>query len=151
MTQRMIKFPSISQFRNVVHTVVSRAQYVGKDENVEPVFDEAKPLPVLPFQGTTKLHGCVHADTLITLADGSRERIKDVVPGTSVLSYDEHTQQIVVDVVDSVIVQELDKPWIELSFNNGTTLKCTVDHPLLTTEGWVAAEDITEDHQLIID
>lgn len=57
MTKRMIKFPSISQFRNVVQTVTNRAQYVGKDVDGNAVYDTTKPLPILPFTGTCKLHG----------------------------------------------------------------------------------------------
>lgn len=57
MTQRMIKFPSIEQYRNVVHNVTSRTRYVGKDANGDPVYDQDRTLPTLKFQGTVKLHG----------------------------------------------------------------------------------------------
>lgn len=54
---RMIKFPSIEQFRNIVHNVTSRAQWVGKDENGNSIYDTSRPLPTLKFEGTIKLHG----------------------------------------------------------------------------------------------
>jgi intein/homing endonuclease len=39
-----------------------------------------------------------------------------------------------------------DKDWIEIQFENGSTLTCTVDHPVYTeNRGWVAAGDLTED------
>jgi hypothetical protein len=57
MTQRLIKFPSIEQYRNVVHNVTSRARYVGKDANGDAIYDMERPLPTLSFQGTVKLHG----------------------------------------------------------------------------------------------
>lgn len=57
MTKRMIKFPSIQQFRNVVHTVVNRARYVGKDADGNAVYSEVAGLPKLKFEGTVKLHG----------------------------------------------------------------------------------------------
>lgn len=57
MTQRMIKFPSIEQFRTVVHNVVNRAQYSGKDEDGNAVFDRTRTAPTLTFHGTVKLHG----------------------------------------------------------------------------------------------
>lgn len=53
----MIKFPSIEQFRNVIRHVKSHAQFVGKDENGDPVFDPSIPLPTLKFRGTVKIHG----------------------------------------------------------------------------------------------
>lgn len=54
---KMIKFPSIGQFRNVVHHVTSRAQWVGKDENGDSIYDTSRPLPKLKFRGSIKLHG----------------------------------------------------------------------------------------------
>lgn len=57
MTKRMIKFPSIEQFRNVVHNVTSRAHYAGKDENDNVIYDTTRPVPTLTFEGTVKLHG----------------------------------------------------------------------------------------------
>jgi hypothetical protein len=52
-----IKFPSIEQFRNVVHNVVHSAHYVGKDANGDPIYDTSRNKPVLKFEGTCKLHG----------------------------------------------------------------------------------------------
>lgn len=53
----MIKFPSIEQFRNVIRHVKTHAQYVGKDENGDAIYDQSKPIPTLKFRGTVKLHG----------------------------------------------------------------------------------------------
>jgi len=52
-----ISFPDIGQFRNVIRNVTSHAQYVGKDDNGDPIYDPLKPLPTLQFEGTVKLHG----------------------------------------------------------------------------------------------
>jgi len=74
----MIKFPSIQQYRNVVHDVTSRAQYAGKDENDNVIYDTTKPNPTLNFQGTVKLHG-TNAGIATALKSGmwtqSRENI----------------------------------------------------------------------------
>lgn len=53
----MIKYPSIGQFRNAVKSVQLNAQYVGRDQNDDPVYDESKPLPVLQYRGSVKIHG----------------------------------------------------------------------------------------------
>lgn len=53
----MHKFPSINQFRNVIRHVKDHAQYAGKDENGDPIFDRSIELPTLSFRGTVKLHG----------------------------------------------------------------------------------------------
>jgi RNA ligase len=57
MTQRMIKFPSIEQYRNVVHNVTSRTRYIGKDADGNAMYNGELSLPTLKFQGTVKLHG----------------------------------------------------------------------------------------------
>lgn len=145
----MIKYPSIGQFRNVIRHVQQQTRFVGKDADGNAIYDQSKSLPTLGFYGTVKLHGCVHRDTLVTLADGSKEKIKDICEGTSILSYNETTNTVEFDTVNEVVIQELEKPWIELFFDNGTSLKCTADHPILTTEGWVDAADLEDTHILI--
>ena len=55
--QRVIKFPSINQYRQVVKHVQTQSQYVGKDENGDAIYDKSLPFPVLKFRGTVKLHG----------------------------------------------------------------------------------------------
>lgn len=50
-------FPKIRQFHQVVRDLKLRAQYVGKDENGDAVYDGTKELPVIEFIGYPKLHG----------------------------------------------------------------------------------------------
>lgn len=57
MTQKHYAYPSIEQFRNVIYNINHKANYVGNDENGDPIYDPAKKKPVLKFIGTTKLHG----------------------------------------------------------------------------------------------
>lgn len=76
------KFPSIEQYRNVIHHVKQKARYLGKDSEGNAMYDATKPLPVLDFVGTVKLHGTNAA--VCQSADGqrwfqSRERI--LTPG----------------------------------------------------------------------
>lgn len=52
-----ISFPEISQYRNLIRTVTSHAQYAGKDVNGEAIYDMNRVLPTLEFVGTVKLHG----------------------------------------------------------------------------------------------
>lgn len=144
------KFPSIESFKVLIREVTQDTRYAGKDEAGNVIFNN-NPLPNLTFIGTTKIHGCVSSDTLVTLADGDRIKIKDVKNGTSILSYNEKTNSIEYDVVNEVVIQELDKEWVELVFDNGSVLKCTADHPILTTDGWVNAENLEETHILVLE
>ena len=76
--KKMIKFPSIEQFRTVVSNVNRRYNFVGLDENGEAVYDQSMPKPVLTFKGTVKLHG-TNAGVSYNEVDGiwaqSRENI----------------------------------------------------------------------------
>lgn len=55
--QRMIKYPSISQYRQIVKEITERACFIGLDEEGKAQFDYLKPKPVVEFSITTKAHG----------------------------------------------------------------------------------------------
>lgn len=75
---RMIKFPSIEQFRNIVADINRTYNFVGLDETGEAIYDISKPKPVLTFKGTVKLHG-TNAGVCFNMLEGmwvqSRENI----------------------------------------------------------------------------
>lgn len=54
---KMIKYPSIEQFRSIVKHVTEASRYIGTKEDGTPIFDGSLPLPTLTFIGTVKLHG----------------------------------------------------------------------------------------------
>jgi len=55
--KKMIKFPSIEQFRTIIATILRQYNFVGLDENGDAIYDTTKPKPTLTFKGTVKLHG----------------------------------------------------------------------------------------------
>lgn len=55
--KKMIKFPSIEQFRTIVATILRQYTFVGLDDNGDAIYDNTKPKPTLTFKGTVKLHG----------------------------------------------------------------------------------------------
>src|SRR5574344_1688351 len=55
--KRMIRYPSIEQFRGVVKQITERACYVGQDEDGKAIFDYLKPKPKLVFSASEKAHG----------------------------------------------------------------------------------------------
>ena len=55
--KKMIKFPSIEQFRTVVANINRHYNFKGLDENGEAIYDHSLPKPTLEFKGTVKLHG----------------------------------------------------------------------------------------------
>lgn len=82
MTKRkMITFPEIGQFRQVIKTIQDNVRYSGKDENGNAIYDTTKELPTLTFSGTVKLHGTNAGVTLTKDGDiypQSRENIISV-------------------------------------------------------------------------
>lgn len=54
---KVIKFPSIDQYRQVVSNVLRYYNFEGLDVNGEAIYNPSKPKPVLKFIGTVKLHG----------------------------------------------------------------------------------------------
>ena len=57
MSKRMVKFPSIEQFRTIVSNVLRHYNFVGLDDAGEAIYDVTKPKPILKFKGSVKLHG----------------------------------------------------------------------------------------------
>jgi hypothetical protein len=103
-------------------------------------------LPDAPIDPATGLPvptiACLVAETEVTMADGSTKRLDQVQPGEMVKTLEgEHK---VLNWWDQGI-----KDVIELEFDGGQKLICTADHKIRTTEGWVEAGDLTEEHEVI--
>lgn len=52
-----ISFPKIGQFNSTVQQIASEERYIGLDAKGDPMYDGAKILPKVTFNGTIKLHG----------------------------------------------------------------------------------------------
>ena len=55
--KKIIKFPSIEQFRNIVSHINRNYNFVGLNEQGEAIYDVLKSKPIITFKGTVKLHG----------------------------------------------------------------------------------------------
>jgi hypothetical protein len=78
MKRKMITFPEIGQFRQIIKLVTDNTRYSGKDENGDAIYDGSKKLPKLTFTGTVKLHGTNAGVTLTKDGDlyaQSRENV----------------------------------------------------------------------------
>ncbi len=76
--RKMITFPEIGQFRQIIKLVHDNTRYSGRDENGDAIFDASKVLPTLTFTGTVKLHGTNAGVTLTKEGDmypQSRENV----------------------------------------------------------------------------
>ena len=143
--RRMIKYPSISQFRQIVKEITERACFIGLDEEGKAQFDYLKPKPVVTFTCTEKIHGCFEKNTLVTLANGENVKISELEQGTYILSYNTSTNTQEVKQVKAVLNQKLNKEWIKLIFDK-TELICTKDHKIYTkNRGYVEAQHLTNE------
>lgn len=81
---------------------------------------------------------CFDGKTAVKTQDGS-SLIKDIVPGTEIVSYDCLNNALCVDKVIAT-AKSLHKLCAVLLFEDGTSIKCTADHPLFVKDkGWCAA------------
>lgn len=92
---------------------------------------------------------CFSPETEIKTKNGNK-KIRDVIVGDVVLSYDKTTNRYEYKSVTNVMeVPSEDKEKMELTFEDGFTVQCTSDHKFLTTNrGWIQAKDLTDDDDI---
>jgi hypothetical protein len=78
--------------------------------------------------------------------------IKDIKIGDKVINYCEKSKEFKVDTVvkqhKNLTNSESEKMY-ELIFDTNTIIRVTGNHKFLTTEGWVRADQLTENHEII--
>ena len=84
---------------------------------------------------------CLDPETLVVMADNTKKAIKDIQIGESVVSVDPITCVQSITTVTNQYVRETEKEIITVETESGRKITCTVDHPVLTTDGWKHAID----------
>ena len=94
---------------------------------------------------------CCHPDTLITMADGNKKKISEVVKGDKVFTYNEETKQKEIHEVDYVYKNLSSHEVIyELEKEDGTFIKLTGNHKVLTkNRGYVRVDDLNIDDDIL--
>ena len=100
-------------------------------------------------------HGdCLDPQTEILLSNGSYikiidwyEKFRDIQ--LEVVSYDEKLKQFVIANGHSPRIGQSTSLEYEIEMENGEIFKCTNNHPFLTRRGWVNAEDLKEDDEIL--
>jgi intein/homing endonuclease len=77
------------------------------------------------------------------MADGTYKKIRDIVPGDWVLSYNEVAKDFRPSVVTKVN-ENMPKPMVRVTFEDGTSVLCTEDHQFMTDGGWVKAKELQD-------
>ena len=123
-------------------------------QNAPTSFD--KTIGVVGSVFKTKLyhHGdCFIYDTKINLADGTQIEIGDWAenfPDVKLMVYcvDENNQKTI-SLGHSPRVGHIADEMIEIEMENGEIFRCTKNHPFLTKNGWIKADDLSEDDEII--
>jgi recombination protein RecA len=97
------------------------------------------------------MFGCVFGDTLVTLADGSKQRIETIVHQklpVEVLSYDPELGRVVpkkvVNWFDNGVTDEFLKFTVPHAMGRGTSkFAVTRNHKVRTPAGWIEAEQLS--------
>jgi len=99
------------------------------------------PMPTASTSQIMANNECLTGDTLISLSNGLSVKIEDFISNNKVLSFNENDKVINSSEKINLLNQGI-KPVIEISFQDGTNIKCTKDHMFLTNEGWKEAKDL---------
>lgn len=94
---------------------------------------------------------CFDGDTLIT-TPGGKVPIKKLKAGDKVINFCEKAKQYKEDVVIKVhknLPNSYSERMLELEFDNGTKTQVTANHKFLTNNGWVKADELTNDMEII--
>lgn len=85
---------------------------------------------------------CLTADSMVMLSDGREIPITEVKPDMYVKTFEGENKVL-------NFFEQGEKEVIELVFDNGAILKCTKDHLIKTTDGWVEADKLNTSHEVI--
>jgi len=127
-------------------------QYYGeiKDLNHQHVVSTWQSLKNVPtliqeFQ-VVIVDECFSPDTPILMANGDYKWICNIKIGDKIQSYNQQTKELEVDTVNKVfdnMIKSKGETMYELEFDEGTTIKVTGNHPILTTIGFKRADELT--------
>ena len=91
---------------------------------------------------------CFHPDTMIKTNGGSK-KISDVTVDDFVLTYDENKCKFSFSHPLEIIKNKTSESKLELTFNDGSTIRCTKNHKFLTSNrGWVEAQNLGEEDDI---
>lgn len=100
---------------------------------------------IIPFSDHSpsprNCYQCLHSKEPVLMADKSWKNIGDIVKGDKVITVDPNNYESSVTTVTNHYSKINTKPIIEITTETGRIIKCTVDHLLLTPEGWKEAKD----------
>jgi DNA-directed RNA polymerase beta subunit len=108
---------------------------------------------IIPFsdhsQSPRNCYQCLDPDELIFMSDGTKKPIKNIEIGDMIITVDPLTCQQSSTKVINQYVKETTKKLIRIVTETGRAITCTVDHPILTSTGWMEAQ-YAEDVAIVV-
>lgn len=94
---------------------------------------------------------CVDKNALITMADGSKKKIADVVEGDKVYTINDISGEYEINEVEYVYKNEPKEEVYELELEDGKKLRLTANHKVKTiNRGFVRVDDLNCDDEIVI-
>ena len=94
---------------------------------------------------------CFSGDSKVLTTNGYKA-IKDIQTGDEIINYSEDTQKFKVDTVikqHKNLTNSLSEKMYEMEFDNGSKIQVSGNHKFLTNLGWVRADKLTDNHEII--
>lgn len=86
------------------------------------------------------------------LTPGGWKQIKDIEPGDQVINLNDETGEFKTDTVVKQhrnLTNSSKEKMFKMEFDNGSIIEVTGNHKFLTTAGWVRADELTEEHEIL--
>lgn len=90
---------------------------------------------------------CVVGDSPILMRNGLNICIKDICIGQEIWGYSERHGKLDSDICSRVVYKG-EKPTLKITLANNSEITCTLDHEILTRDGWKLACEITENDRI---
>ena len=100
---------------------------------------------------TVMVDECFDEDSKVLTPKGYVE-IKNIKPGDSVINYSENTKEFKIDTVVAQhknLTNSSTEKMYQLVFDNDSVINVTGNHKFLTKDGWIRADQLTENHEII--
>lgn len=134
-----IKTASLVIFKNCTNIIRTLPQLQRDLKNPNDVATE-------PHELT---HSCLSGDTIVNTIDGDY-KIKDLVGKEgSVYCFNENENKIAISKFSNVCLTKKEAEIIGITLDDGTVIKCTKDHPVMTSKGWKKAGELIVDDDII--
>ncbi len=125
---------------------IDAASNTGVD-NIRELIERAQFAPVQCRYKVYVIDECLTGDSLVLTADGSMRIDDPTIEGKQVLSYNESSQQWEFKRAVRWLNQGV-RPIVDIQTTH-RRIRCTENHLIRTTEGWIAAGELQAGHRIL--